>query len=208
MVWHVMELQLRAVSDVKVAPPESTTPADLSGEWSRVRARLQSEVGEVEYRTWLRQMTLGGCDGDEVTVLLPTRFLRDWVRSHYGDRITALWQSENSRVRRVDIRVGRAPEGLTTPMSPPIASVAATASSGADTGIIAEPADLTATDDGLDGRGDGVGLDPRFTFETFVVGKPNEFAYACARRVAEQPGHRRASTRCSCMAASASARRI
>ena len=30
-------------------------------------------------------------------------------------------------------------------------------------------------------------IDPRFTFDAFVVGKPNEFAYACARRVAEQP---------------------
>ena len=62
-------------------------------------------------------MSLGGADGDEVTVLLPTRFLRDWVRSHYGDRISALWQAENCRVRRVDIRVGRAPEGLTTPVT-------------------------------------------------------------------------------------------
>ena len=48
-------------------------------------------------------------------------------------------------------------------------------------------------------------LDPRFTFDSFVVGKPNEFAYACARRVAERPASP-ASTRCSCMAASAWAR--
>ena len=102
-----MELQLKAATDVKVATSETTTPAELSAEWSRVRTRLQSEVGEVEYRTWLRQMSLGGTDGDEVTVLLPTRFLRDWVRSHYGDRISAVWQAENGRVRRVDIRVGR-----------------------------------------------------------------------------------------------------
>jgi chromosomal replication initiator protein len=173
-----MELQLKAVSDVKVAGSETTTPAELSAEWTRVRTRLQSEVGEVEYRTWLRQMSLGGTDGDEVTVLLPTRFLRDWVRSHYGDRISALWQAENGRVRRVDIRVGRSPEGLTTPVSTTPA---------APTG---EPSDLAATsiaDDGLDGRGDSTGLDQRFTFETFVVGKPNEFAFACAGRVADKP---------------------
>jgi chromosomal replication initiator protein len=182
-----MELQLKSASDVKVALPEPTAPADLSAEWSRVRTRLQSEVGEVEYRTWLRQMSLGGSDGDEVTVLLPTRFLRDWVRSHYGDRITALWQSENNHVRRVDIRVGRAPEGLTTPMSPSISTKITSASSSVDMGIIAEPSDLTAADDGLDGRGDGTGLDQRFTFETFVVGKPNEFAFACAGRVADKP---------------------
>jgi len=77
----------------------------LAAQWARVRGRLQQEFGEVEYRTWLRQMTLVGLDGDEVTVHLPTRFLRDWVRTRYGDRITALWQAENPAVRRVDIRL-------------------------------------------------------------------------------------------------------
>ncbi|WP_373855680.1 DnaA N-terminal domain-containing protein, partial [Acidisphaera rubrifaciens] len=86
---------------------EPAGASDLATQWARIRARLQAEVGEVEYRTWLRQMTLGALDGDEVTVHLPTRFLRDWVRSHYGDRLNKFWQQENRRVRRVDIRVGR-----------------------------------------------------------------------------------------------------
>jgi chromosomal replication initiator protein len=145
--------------------------SQLAAQWARVRGRLQSEVGDVEYRTWLRQMSLGGVDGDEVTVRLPTRFLRDWVRSHYGDRLSALWQAENRRIRRVDIRVGEAaagPEGASA--APPPADPAAVAP-GADRGE----------------RGAEAALDPRFTFDSFVVGKPNEFAYACARRVAEQP---------------------
>src|SRR5690348_18463499 len=78
---------------------------ELAAQWSRIRARLQTEVGEVEYRNWLRQITLGGLDGDEVVLLLPTRFLSDWVRSHYGDRLTVLWRAENAIVRRVDIRI-------------------------------------------------------------------------------------------------------
>ena len=41
-------------------------------------------------------MTLSGIDGDEVTVHLPTRFLRDWVRSHYGEKIEKLWQAEDA----------------------------------------------------------------------------------------------------------------
>ena len=87
----------------------------LAAQWDRVRGRLQADVGEVEYRTWLRQMTLGGVDGDEVTLHLPTRFLRDWVRGHYADKLNALWQAENHRVRRVDIRVGTlAPRGSGT----------------------------------------------------------------------------------------------
>ena len=89
---------------------QSPDQVQLSQQWARVCGRLQSEVGDVEYRTWLRQMSLGGIDGDEITVRLPTRFLRDWVRTHYGDRLSALWQAENRRVRRVDIRVANRPE--------------------------------------------------------------------------------------------------
>src|SRR5215469_9145882 len=93
---------------------------EIPTQWSHIRARLQSEVGEVEYRNWLRQITLGGLDGDEVVLLLPTRFLSDWVRSHYGDRLTALWRAENPMVRRVEVRVGGAPDakGLAESLEP------------------------------------------------------------------------------------------
>ncbi len=88
--------------------PQIVDMPHLASQWARIRVRLQTEVGDAEYRTWLRQMTLAGIDGDEVTVTLPTRFLRDWVTSRYGDRIKALWQAENPAVRRVDVRVGTA----------------------------------------------------------------------------------------------------
>src|SRR6516164_6172289 len=87
--------------------------SELPSQWARIRGRLQCEVGDLGYRNWLRQMTFAGIDGDEITVLLPTRFLCDWVRSRYGDRLNLLWQEENPAVRRVDIRVG----GGVAPMS-------------------------------------------------------------------------------------------
>jgi len=159
-------------------------------QWARVRGRLQTEVGDVEYRTWLRQMSFGGVDGDEVTVRLPTRFLRDWVRSHYGDRLNALWQAENRRIRRVDIRVGGAAEfAIVESVAPaddpvvPVAPVVLPPSIAASGAVSASPA-APRTDERA---ADAALLDPRFTFDSFVVGKPNEFAYACARRVAEQP---------------------
>src|SRR5438309_166105 len=46
----------------------------LAAQWARIRGRLQREVGEVEYRSWLRNMTLVGIDGDEVTIQLPSGF--------------------------------------------------------------------------------------------------------------------------------------
>ncbi len=158
--------------DVSVqAKPQAEPPVDgdakLIKQWVTVRGRLQQEVGEVEYRTWLKQVALAGIDGDEVTVMLPTRFLRDWVNKEYGALITTLWQAENPAVRRVDFRT--APSRGTAPnLGEPVTPAAPVAP--------AEPRVETMAP-----------LDNRFTFETFVVGKPNEFAYACARRVAEAP---------------------
>ncbi|WP_264481286.1 chromosomal replication initiator protein DnaA [Acidisoma cellulosilyticum] len=178
---------MRAASDIRVEGSEIVPPAELAAEWSRVRTRLQNEVGEVEYRTWLRQLSLGGADGDEVTVLLPTRFLRDWVRSHYGDRLSALWQSENNRVRRVDIRVGQGVQPLAPSVAPPHSTAPADITALTDNAGVAIPSAVDGLDDKNEGRGDGIVLDPRYTFDTFVVGKPNEFAFACASRVADQP---------------------
>jgi chromosomal replication initiator protein len=145
-----------------------TEEPGMTEQWARVRARLQAEVGDVEYRTWLKQVTFSGIMGDEVTVVLPTRFLRDWVNKEYGELITALWQAENPAIRRVDFRT------------------AATARAAAPN--LAEPASAPASIAAVPVRPDNAAaLDQRFTFETFVVGKPNEFAYACARRVAEAP---------------------
>ena len=163
-----------------------------AAEWGRICTRLQAEVGEVEYRTWLRQMTLGPVEHDEITLYLPTRFLRDWVRSQYGDRLGALWNTEIAAIRRVELMLvpeargdarSAAPSELGTAIgtsSPTVSSAPSVSSPGVS------PPSATATS--AEPRGDlAAPLDPRFSFGGFVVGKPNEFAYACARRVAERP---------------------
>ena len=157
----------------------STASADptLAASWARVRDRLKQDVGEVEYRTWLRQMALVGLDGDEVTVTLPTRFLRDWVRTHYSDKLSHFWQTEHPAVRHVDLRVNS--RNVTQPALAESLAFATDERNGADA-----PATVAAEPRGADAAG---GLDSRFSFDAFVVGKPNEFAHACARRVAEQP---------------------
>jgi chromosomal replication initiator protein len=162
----------------------------LAAQWSRVRTRLQVEVGDAEYRTWLRQMTLGNLDGDEITVALPTRFLRDWVSTRYGNRLRALWQAENADIHRVDIRVGDSAPALLPDREHPARLHNAAGHTPPPPGV--EAPRQTGTpgwhEDRTEPRSDmAAPLDPRFTFEGFVVGKPNEFAYACARRVAERP---------------------
>ncbi len=160
----------------------------LAGHWARICSRLQAEVGEVEYHTWLRQMTLGPVDHDEITLYLPTRFLRDWVRSQYGDRLGAMWNGEVAAIRRVELMLSpelRAPAASVSVAHPATmsASPAAAPVPAVTTVPVYVPSPAPA-----EPRGDlAAPLDPRFNFDGFVVGKPNEFAYACARRVAERP---------------------
>ena len=148
----------------------STEEAALSAQWSRIHARLRAELGEADHRSWLHQVRPGRRDGDEVTLYLPTRFLRDWVRAEHGLRLADAWRAEDPAVRRVSLRAaarGKPAEAEPLPVvAPPVTAVAAEP--------IRQP-DLASP------------LEPRFTFDNFVVGKPNEFAYACARRVASQP---------------------
>ena len=102
------QLAGRETDDRSIGDHATSAPHNVDAQWLQVQTRLLAEVGPIEYRTWLEQMTLDGVNGDEVTLRLPTSFLRDWVRTHYSDRLTTLWQGQGSVVRRVDIRVGAA----------------------------------------------------------------------------------------------------
>jgi chromosomal replication initiator protein len=152
---------------------EDVEQPQLASVWAKIRGHLLAEVGDTEYRNWLRPMTLTGINGDEVAISLPTGFVRDWVREHHGARVTALWQAEHPAVRRVDFIV-------CDPARSVIELPAET--------VVESPKVPADVEDKPDSRNEISGaLDPRFTFEAFVVGKPNEVAHACARRVAEQP---------------------
>lgn len=153
-------------------------------EWDRIKGRLRDEVGDAAYRSWLRPITLQDAQDGFVRLGLPTRFMRDWVATHYGERIRNLWGAENPAIRTVEIVVGNAPRRPLSAVAAPTfapAPAAVAASVVADT-VTARPAAPCAPAD-VDEL--GAQLDSRYTFKNFVVGKPNEFAYAAARRVAE-----------------------
>ena len=139
----------------------------LPGQWARVRSRLRAEYGEAAYRSWLKPLTLSGLSGESVQLSVPTRFMRDWVEAQYGERLVNLWATENSNVKKVDILL----EG----------SAAAQVVENQAATLIHEPANqVVRQQDDISAP-----LDPRFTFDNFIVAKPNELAFAAARRVAE-----------------------
>jgi len=145
---------------------------DIQEQWSRVRAMLRAEFGDTAFRTWLKPLDLGGLEQDKVVITVPTTFIRDWIVAHYADRIRSLWTSVNPQIRSIALAVRPA-----RPRPVPAAD-----------GTGAEPRPAPAQPEVVHAPDPfeelGASLDPRFTFETFVVGKPNEFAVAAAERVA------------------------
>ena len=77
----------------------------ITQEWARVRGILRSEVGEAAYRSWLKPLTLLSVEDGRIEISVPTQFMRDWVVSHYGERLRQLWLSQNSDVNSVEITV-------------------------------------------------------------------------------------------------------
>lgn len=153
--------------------------AGESLEWERVRGILRREVGDAAFKSWVKPMTFGGVRDGEVKICVPTRFMRDWVMTHYADRIRALWSGENPGVQAVNFIVQPGPNaGRPVPSLTRDSAVTLTSSTGGSQ----EAASSTAL---MDRDAISAPLDSRFTFANFVVGKPNEFAYAAARRVAE-----------------------
>jgi chromosomal replication initiator protein len=158
-------------------------------QWARVRSRLLEEFGEAAYRSWLSFLTLREVKDGIIRMEVPNRFLRDWVTVHYADRLRALWSGENRSISRVEISVGQAkvePQ-VKSPEVVPIVAPAIT--DAAPRPMVTNGANAAGIDG--DSRLEGQ-LDERFTFENFVVGKPNELAHAAARRVADvavSPNH-------------------
>jgi len=146
---------------------------DLQSEarWERVRARLRTEFGDAAFNSWLKPLSLHQAKHGHIQLAAPTRFMRDWVLSHYGECVRAFWQCENAEIQDVEIvvRAQRAPQRSANEAAPRAETEAAVAKDGRES--LSSP--LSSP------------LDPRFRFASFVVGRSNELAYAAARRVAD-----------------------
>ncbi len=144
----------------------------LDQQWSQVQGMLRAEFGETTYRTWLAPLQLAGLEGERVLLAVPTRFLRDWIAAHYADRIRALWHMLNPAVSSIALIV----ETATTTVAPvPPPALGADPAAGPAVPPLEAPPESDI----------GAPVDPRCTFEHFVVGPPNELAFAAAKRVAE-----------------------
>jgi chromosomal replication initiator protein len=151
----------------------------LNAQWARVRGRLRAEFGEATFRSWLKPLNLAGKRGPDLRVSVPSRFMRDWVATHYADRLKALWSSENPEVRTVEVIVD-----AHRPL-PDLDLENLDEAANEDAPINMSPVATVTVREDDSVESVSAPLDPRLTFENFVVGKSNELAHAAALRVAE-----------------------
>ncbi|MFL6799823.1 MAG: chromosomal replication initiator protein DnaA [Xanthobacteraceae bacterium] len=152
--------------------------------WNRVKERLRAEVGEDVYSSWFARMELDGNDAEAVRLSVPTRFLKSWIQSHYGERVLACWQAEQPDLTRIELTVRSAMIRMVPAKSKPSEMPVAQR----------EPREVKLN--GIElrhppvacGMHEALGgspLDPRLTFETFLIGRSNTLAHAAAKQVAQ-----------------------
>ncbi len=153
--------------------------------WTRVKDRLRAEVGDDIYSSWFARMELDGSEGDTVKLSVPTRFLKSWIQSHYAERVLACWQAEQPGFSRIELTVRSAVIRTLAPKVKPMEMPAVARElregkvNGCDVRNTVGP--ISAVHEALGGSP----LDPRLTFETFVVGRSNTLAHAAAKQVAQ-----------------------
>ncbi|UWQ08030.1 chromosomal replication initiator protein DnaA [Aliiroseovarius crassostreae] len=144
--------------------------------WGQVRSKLQKAVGQNNYTSWIEPLEFADLDGGVVTFLVPTNFMGNWVGSNFSDQILSHLSEAGVAASRLEFVVPKksAPRKLTN----------STTGSGVASNEAQAPSKSAPRSEVQDDL-PGAPLDARFTFDSFVVGKPNELAHAAARRVAE-----------------------
>ena len=149
-------------------PPTSMTNREL---WQNALVQIELGTSEASFRTWFRNTDIGGRDGSTVHVAVPSKIVKEWLMEKHHKLILKALRGLDNNVRAVEYTVHRAAPsqehkpGRTQPPE--------------------ENASLDLQALYIDKRDN---LNPRYTFETFVVGPFNQLAHAAAKAVLERPG--------------------
>ncbi|MFZ5709212.1 MAG: chromosomal replication initiator protein DnaA [Pseudomonadota bacterium] len=132
--------------------------------WGQARDELLRALGKNNFVAWIDPLKLVELSSGIARFEVPTSFMRDWVSRNFSEQIRIQLNKAGAGVDRVEFLVER-PAGAGR--------------------AVAAPKPRAGQRRPSDEDGAAASLDARFTFDRFVVGKPNELAHAAARRVAE-----------------------
>lgn len=155
-------------------PDDNKSLPDLENAWGRVTERLRRDIGDAAWRNWIKPLRVSRLKDGTLTLEAVTSLARDRVSSQYADRLRVIsaaeYGAQHGSVKQIEVK-------LATPV------IIRDRQNGS--GKQTTKTDDSKTSDGTTGDDLTAGLDPRYTFTNFVVGKPNELAFAVARRTAE-----------------------
>jgi chromosomal replication initiator protein len=139
--------------------------------WDQVLSRIETKVNRHSFYTWFKPTSFVADGSSSITVRVPNTLFKDWLTKHYS----LVLSEALAEVGRPGTSVSFVTDGSVIPPEPP-EPVAVP-----ETFELEAPA---ATSAPVTSSG---GLNPRYTFDTFIVGPSNQFAHAACRAVAEAP---------------------
>jgi chromosomal replication initiator protein len=154
------------MSTVNVLLEKSETIID---HWQLVQGRLKASYGEATYKSWLSKLDFIDSKNGQVTLAAPTRFIKEWVMTHYAAPIKNIWHAVDNNVFHLDIIVS---EKISLDAMKPDVTTGSVNSALVNK---TEPLDDILTSN----------IDERYSFDNFIVGPSNQLAYAAAKSVAE-----------------------
>ena len=169
-----------------VAGAMASAPAGIV--WSKTCQVLKRELGEATFGSWLGQAALRET-GDDVCLVAATGVARDWIARHAWRRIGELWAQNDPLGRRLDLksRMEFDSDGLMAASADKSSQKVSGRTPVADEAVLPVPEVFEVDAESAPAaarQGRLLGLQDRFSFDTFVAGPSNEFAFAVARRVA------------------------
>ena len=138
---------------------------DFDISWSYIISELKKSLDKDTYQNWIKPIRFETQIGTSLTLSVPTRFLRDWIIKNYASVIKRVYLDQDVTINKLSILVKENNDRIIP-----------------GTEVVFED-----KEDEEDQYYDDISapLDPQFTFDNFIVGKPNELAYAAAQRVAQ-----------------------
>ena len=137
---------------------------NIKDQWSNVLKKLNAEYGNEIFNSWIKNISIKNLDEDILYFTVPTRFIRDWITSHYLDKIIYFLSQENSQIKRVKINIDNS-------LSANMLNIDKTINEKHNKKTFSSSSFI-----------DDWPLDERFKFSKFIVGDSNELAYASAQR--------------------------
>jgi chromosomal replication initiator protein len=139
--------------------------------WQNALVQIELDTSEASFRTWFRGTTISRRDGGEVFLAVPSRIVKDWLKDKHHKLILKTLRTLDENVRSVDYLVQRSTGIKQNTRRSEVTNT--------------QPQTLALNELYIDKRDN---LNPRYTFDNFVVGPFNQLAHAASQAVIQNPG--------------------